>query len=82
MKRLGHFLTLVAVAALGSMMIAPTSWSQPYSSTRGRVDRVKYYTQKYQQECRPQLLCTAECRDLYDFLHREGIDLGGPCGPR
>jgi hypothetical protein len=80
MKRLGLFLTLVTIAASASTMIATISSSEaaPFSK-RGRIDRVKYYTQKYQQECKPQLLCTAECQDVYDFLRREGIDVGGPC---
>lgn len=75
MKRLGFFIISVAIASMSCSDAATFS-------KRGRIDRVKYYTQKYRQECKPQLVCTAECQDLYDFLRREGVELGGPCGPR
>jgi hypothetical protein len=67
--------TLVLMAALACVTDA---WAAKRAS---RTERIKQYTQTYQSTCKPQLICTPDCQDLYDLLHREGIDVGGPCKP-
>jgi hypothetical protein len=80
MKRSSFLLTLIAVTVLLSVMDAS-------AQTRGsKLERIKLYTKFYQDNCKPSPLkpsplCTAQCQDLYDFLRREGVDVGGPCRP-
>jgi hypothetical protein len=75
MRNFSFLLTLIAAAMLPFVTDAS-------ATLRGsRTERIKEYTKLYQQSCKPSPLCTRDCQDLYDFLRREGVDVGGPCGP-
>jgi len=66
-----------------SVTIATLAWMTDASAAKraSKTERITQYTQAYQSSCKPQLICTPDCQDLYDVLHREGIDVGGPCKP-
>jgi hypothetical protein len=75
MRRSALLLILMAAAMQSSTMNAS-------AEKRGsRTERVREYAQQYQQICKPQLICTGDCQDLYDVLLREGVNVGGPCRP-
>ncbi|MCK1267240.1 MULTISPECIES: hypothetical protein [unclassified Bradyrhizobium] len=68
-----------------SVVIAAAAWITDASAANAKraskPERIKQYTQTYLASCKPLLICTAECQDLYDVLQREGTDLGPPCKP-
>jgi hypothetical protein len=74
-RRLTLLLSLIVIAATMLSSVMESAANRRAS----RKDRVDYYSQVYAGKCKPQLLCSSECQDIYDFLRREGVDVGGPC---
>jgi hypothetical protein len=73
-------LLFISIAIAATMSYAVAESAGVKRATRN--ERIKQYAREYELKCKPQLICAGDCQDLYEFLHREGVDVSGPCSAR